>query len=128
MPNPKESFADWMDANKCAEILREERWPDGVVRCPYCESDDVCKLESYQEVFFRYECRRCSEEKGQKTTFNDKTKTMYEDSKVPITKWFHAKNLLSNKVSDLKLSKELQVDYKTARRMSILIKGTLFFV
>jgi hypothetical protein len=72
-------------------------------------------------------CRHCTEERGIKTTFNDKTGTMFEDSKVPITKWFYAISLLRNKVSDMELSRELQVTYMTARRMSVLIKGSIFF-
>jgi hypothetical protein len=52
---------------------------------------------------------------------------MFEASKVPITKWFYAISLLRNKVSDMELSKELQVTYVTARRMSVLIKGSIFF-
>lgn len=126
MPDPKESFADWLDAQKCAKILREERWPDGIVRCPFCNSDNIFTLGKYKEVFFRYQCCDCREKNAQKTTFNDKTATIYEDSKLPITKWFYAKALLRNKVSDPELSRELQVDYNTARRISILFKLTIF--
>ena len=127
MCKTKESFADWLDPRKCVEVLREERWPDGVVKCPFCGLDDTCVLEPYQEHFLRYLCRHCTEKNGIKTTFNDKTGTMFEDSKVAITKWFYAISLLRNKVSDLELSKELQVTYVTARRMSVLIKGSIFF-
>lgn len=126
MPDPNESFADWLNPQKCAEILREERWPDGIISCPFCNSKNVFVLGSYQEIFRRYQCRVCTERNGCKTTFNDKTGTMYEGSKLPITKWFYAKALLRNKVSDLELSRELQVDYNTARRISLLIKANIF--
>lgn len=126
MPDSKESFADWLDPQKCADILREERWIDGIVKCPFCQSENVFVLCKYQEIFFRYQCRDCTKRDDKKTTFNDKTGTMYEDSKVSITKWFYAKALLRNKISDLQLSEELQVDYNTARRMSLLIKGNIF--
>lgn len=127
MDNPKESFADWLDSSRCAEILREERWPDGQVKCPYCNSRSVKKLEVYQEDFYRYQCMFCSEKSGKKKTFNDKTMTIFEGSKLPITKWFYGISLLQNKVSDLGLAKELQVDKNTARRMSVLIKASVFF-
>ena len=68
MPDPKESFADWLDSQKCAEILREERWPDGIIRCPFCNSDNVFTLGKYKEVFFRYQCRDCTEKRRPLTT------------------------------------------------------------
>ncbi len=126
MPVEKESFADWLDEKRCVEILCEERWPDGIVRCPFCNGDRIVVLGKYQIYFHRYKCMDCSEKDGKTRTFNEKTGTMYENSKLPITKWFYGISLLRNKVSDLQLSKELQVDYNTARRMSLLIKSTIF--
>lgn len=126
MPVDKESFADWLDEGKCVEVLREERWPDGVIRCPFCNSSDISTLGKYKCFYRRYKCHSCSKEAGQTRTFNDKTGTIYEDSKLSITKWFYAISLLRNKVSDMELSRELQVDYNTARRMSMLIKSTIF--
>ena len=126
MPAPKESFADWLDEQKCIDVLREERWPDGIVKCPYCHSTEVFILGNYKQYYRRYKCNSCSIKDGETRTFNDKTGTIYEHSKLPITKWFYAISLLRNKVSDLELSRELQVDYNTARRMSMLIKATIF--
>lgn len=122
----KESFADWLDEGKCVVVLREERWPGGIIRCPFCNSSDISILGSYKRYYRRYRCNACSQKDDQTRTFNDKTGTIYEGSKLPITKWFYAISLLRNKVSDLELSRELQVDYNTARRMSMLIKSTIF--
>ena len=126
-PPAKESFADWMDLAKCAQVLREERWPDGTVRCPFCHCDSVIILEPYQEVFFRYQCHSCTRQNGYKTTFNEKSGTLFEGSKLSLTKWFYAISLLKNKVSSHEMAKELQVDVNTARRMSMLLRGEILF-
>ena len=48
-------------------------------------------------------------------TFNEKTDAMYEHSRLPITKWLYAISLIRNRISTSELSRELQVDYNTAR-------------
>jgi transposase-like protein len=124
--NKKESFADWLDRNKCAEILREERWGTDPVTCVYCGSSNVTVLGKYKEYFYRYKCLDCSEKKGKATTFNDKTNTLFENSKISIEKWFYAINLVQKKVSDNEISRDLQVDGNTGRRMGSLIRGSLY--
>ncbi len=34
---------DLIDEAKCYQSVRELRWPDGIVRCPHCESTQVIK-------------------------------------------------------------------------------------
>jgi len=126
-PPAKESFADWMDLAKCAQVLREERWPDGHVRCPFCHSDSVIILEPYQRVFFRYQCQPCTLKNSRKTTFNEKTGTLFEGSKLHLTKWFYAISLFKNKASSNEIAKELQVDGNTARRMTMLLRSEILF-
>ena len=126
-PPAKESFTDWMDLAKCAQVLREERWPDGQIHCPFCHSDSVIILEPYQRVFFRYQCQPCTLKNSCKTTFNEKTKTLFEGSKLRLTKWFYAISLFKNKASSNEIAKELQVDANTARRMTMLFRSEILF-
>ena len=122
----KESFADWLDHARCAEILRECRWPSGQVDCVFCQSDNVNILEKYKTYFFRYECLDCGNLNGHKTTFNDKTGSIFEDSKISLAKWFYTISLLQKKISTNQIANELQVDGNTARRMVGLIRGSIF--
>ena len=126
MPALKESFADWLDDNHCTEVLRECRWPSGKVECVFCESGNVKVLEKYQIYLFRYECLDCTALNGHKTTFNDKTGSIFEDSKIRLTKWFYTISLVQKQISTNQIAKELQVDGETARRMVGLIRGSIF--
>ena len=122
----KEYFADWMDRNKCAEILRRERWGKQSVACVYCKSINVKILGEYKECFYRYKCLDCSEKNDQTTTFNDKTGTIFENSKISLEKWFYAINLVQKKVSDNEIARDLHVDGNTAGRMASLIRGSIY--
>lgn len=122
----KESFADWLDHYRCAEILRECRWPSGKVECIFCQSENVKTLEKYKTYFFRYECLDCRNLNGHKTTFNDKTGSIFEDSKISLAKWFYTISLVQKKTSTNQIAQELQVDGNTARRMVGLIRGSIF--
>ena len=122
----KESFADWMDRTKCAEILRRERWGTQAVTCIYCKSGNVKILGKYKECFYRYKCLDCSEKNDKDTTFNDKTGTIFQNSKIRLEKWFYAINLVQKKVSDNEIARDLQVDGNTARRMASLIRGSIY--
>lgn len=122
----KESFADWLDASRCGEVLREERWPSGEVFCVFCGSQNVKVLGKYQIHLFRYECLDCLVSNGHKTTFNDKTGSIFEDSKISLSKWFYAIHLLQRQTSTNQIAKDLEVDGNTARRMVGLIRGSIF--
>lgn len=127
MEQKNESFAGLIDTEKCVAILREERWPDGIVHCPYCDSSNVTILEKYQHYFHRYLCRSCTERNQRKTTFNEKTATVFEDSKVPLNKWFYCADLIRKKVSTTQIAKDLSVDENTARRMTMLLRSSFLF-
>ncbi|HEX8562270.1 MAG TPA: hypothetical protein VF676_04745 [Flavobacterium sp.] len=89
---------------KCDEYLHATRWKDGVVS-PF-------DLESKV-----YECRggryRC---KNTKKYFNVRTKTLFHNSKVPLSVWFQAIWIISNssKITSVALAKELNLTQKTA--------------
>lgn len=126
-PHVKESFADWMDKNRCAEVLREERWRDQPVSCLFCSSCDIKNLGKYKDCFFRYQCLDCSKNNNCKTTFNDKTGTIFARSKISLQKWFYAIDMIQKKTSTNAIARSLQVDGKTASRMVHMIKGSIFF-
>ena len=66
-------------------------------------------------------CNNCEK------TFNEKTETIFADSKLPITKWFYAISLMKNKSSNSNLADELNVDQNTAGRMGNLIRGSIYY-
>ncbi len=63
------------DPDNCRQFMIAMRWEDGVVRCPYCNSDKVSYLEKSRLYF-------CPS-KHPKQKFSLKVGTVFEDSPNP---------------------------------------------
>ncbi len=107
---------------KCVKYLVNIRW-NGKPKCIYCKHDKVSIFKDYK----RFECKAC------KKRFTVKVDTIFEDSKLPLTKWFMAFYMeLNHKkgISSLQLSKDLGVTQKTAwfllHRIRYVIQNTDF--
>jgi len=99
-------FADF---EHCRQFMIELRWPDGVVRCPRCGSDNV----SYLEKARVWKCYA----KHSSPTFSLKTGTIFEDSPIGLEKWLPAAWLIigaKNGISSYELHRGLGVTQKTA--------------
>ena len=92
---------------KCAEVLRELRWRDGV-KCPRCTSAEVFKFGKWERWFQRYMCKSCG------CTFNDLTGTVFERSKIELREFIYAAKRLLEKESMNQVSKELGRCYRTS--------------
>src|SRR5438105_6288783 len=102
------------DEAVCVEFLARLRWPDGV-RCIYCDSDRV----GYIKTRFLWRCKECRKE------FSVKKGTIFEDSPIPLSKWFPAMWLYSagkKGRSSHQLARDLGVTQKTAWFMSHRIR------
>jgi transposase-like protein len=91
---------------QCREAVFRARWAKGF-RCPGCGHGNYCELHSRR----CFQCNRCHR---QTSLFSG---TIYEQTKLPLTKWFLASYLLTqNKtgISALNLSRQLGVSYNTA--------------
>ncbi len=85
------------------------RWPDGVVKCPYCGATKLTWLATANV----YRCY--GDHKKQK--FSLKVGTIFEDSPIGLDKWLPALWLLCNSkngISSYELSRSLGVTQKTA--------------
>src|SRR5437867_1428033 len=99
-------FADYANCRKAVEAIR---WPDGVVRCPRCGSDNVTYLENARV----WKCYR----DHPKQKFSLKVGTIFEDSAIGFEKWLPALWLLTNcknGISSYELGRALGVTQKTA--------------
>jgi transposase-like protein len=94
----------------CAQSLRRARWPEQV-RCPHCHSGEVTDIRQYMGVFQRYLCLACGR------TFNDKTGTIFENSKVSLSAWAGAAYLLAADQPITVIAENVGVSYPTALRM-----------
>lgn len=103
----------FQDETKAREWLEARVWPNGPV-CPHCGNADpsrVRKLEGAKHRPGVYQCNECREQ------FTVTVKTVFERSKIPLTKWLAALFLLvSSKkgISAHQIHRMLGITYKTA--------------
>lgn len=104
---------------KCREYLEQQRW-DGTPACPFCGSLNVCRFAN-GKVF------KCRERQCRKK-FSVLVGSVYENTKIPLTKWFLATYILSvhsKGISSLQLSNWLGVRQATAWHLNHRIRKML---
>jgi transposase-like protein len=100
------------DETRAREWLEARVWPQGPV-CPHCGStgDDVTALQGKVHRPGLYQCAGCREQ------FTVTVKTVFERSKVPLSKWLAALFMMTASkkgVSAHQIHRSLQISYKTA--------------
>lgn len=101
-----EFFQEYGAEDQCNQALFGWRWPRGFI-CPNCHSTRYCELKCRK----LYQCIGCH----QQTSLT--SGTIFESTKLPLTKWFLAMHLLTqskNGLSALALKREIGVSYNTA--------------
>jgi len=92
--------------DKCRELLVRLRWPNGV-ECPRCKQPSV-ELATARQLFY---CNDCDYQ------FSVTASTIFNDSHLPLQKWFLATLLLCEArkgMSANQIKRTLGVSYKTA--------------
>jgi transposase-like protein len=99
------------DNDKAREYLESIRWPDGAV-CPHCQSDkDHYQMQGKTHRIGMWKCAACRKQ------FSVTVGTVFERSKIPLSKWLFAAYLLCSSkkgMSAHQLHRTLGVTYKTA--------------
>jgi transposase-like protein len=114
------------DLDKAREALEAVRWPHGPI-CPHCGNADqerIAKVKGSKQSH-RPGLYYCNECKGQ---FTVTVGTVFERSKIPLTKWWLAVHLLGSSkkgMSSHQLHRMLGVTYKTAWFMSHRIREAM---
>lgn len=99
---------------KCLQYLEQCKW-GGKIRCRQCGCDKVYRLRDKG----LFKCGNCND------LFSAKVDTIFEDSKLPMIKWFMAMYLISNHkkgISSYQLARDIKVTQKTAWFMSHRIR------
>jgi len=92
---------------KCVDFLIQQRWGNEIV-CPKC---GTVGIKAYKLASGRMKCAEC------RNPFTARMGSVFEDSKVPLQKWFFAIYLctsLKKGVSSIQLAKYLGVTQKTS--------------
>lgn len=104
-------FHDETEAFRFVEAII---WPQGPV-CPHCGGfERITAIKPNPEKRVRYGLKKCGQCKGQ---FTVRMGTIFEESKLPLTKWLQAIFLMTASkkgVSAHQLHRTLEVTYKTA--------------
>ena len=105
-----DSLFDLMDAfpdeQACVDHLRSIRWRDGEF-CPHCGDGRIYEFSDRRT----FKCGACRQR------FSIKVGTIFEDTKLPLRKWFMAIWLITNHpkgIASTTLAKDLKITQKTA--------------
>ncbi len=91
----------------CVKFLKSILWVNGA-KCPHCGG---CEIMEYKSDFKRNRCKSC------KKDFSIKVGTIFEDSNVPLKKWFMAMyifNAHKKGISSMQLAKDISITQKSA--------------
>jgi len=102
------------DEQAAFDLVESIIWANGPV-CPHCGGcDKITAIKPNPEKRVRFGLKRCGQCKGQ---FTVRMGTIFEESKLPLTKWLQAIFLMTASkkgVSAHQLHRTLEVTYKTA--------------
>lgn len=112
------------DDDACKAYLVKRRWPDGVIRCPRCQSERTYALANKP---FHWECPDCR--KGGAYRFSVLVETIFEDTKIGLRRWFQVIHLMltSKKgISSLQVQRMMGFgSYETALSMTHRIRAAM---
>src|SRR5438445_12916544 len=104
-----EAIRYFANEDRALGFMRSIRWPDGVVKCPRCQSPDVSFISTRK----LWKCKHCVKHKQ----FSIKVGTVMEDSPIALDKWLCAFWLIANAkngISSYELHRSIGVTQKTA--------------
>ncbi len=101
------SLTSYFTSNKiCRQTIIESRWADGNVVCPYCGGHHCVTRKDG-----KFRCKKCGK------NFSCLVDTIFENTKLPLAKWFVAMYLISSHkkgISSHQLSRDIHVTQATA--------------
>ena len=106
------------DEKKCVDHFRAVRWPNGAA-CPHCGSVKIYNLSNGTHKCGEKECA---------LKFSVRFDTIFEDSKLPLQKWFMAIYLVTSHkkgISSCQLAKDINITQKSAWHMLHRIRAAI---
>lgn len=108
---------DLMSDERCYDVLRELRWPEGRV-CPHCDSKSVVRrgFDDTQSGRQRYECKECHKR------FDDLTGTVLAGHHQPVKVWMVALYLMGLNLSNSQIAQELGLNKDDVQHMTTVLR------
>lgn len=115
-------ITELMDDAKCFAMVRDARWPDGVVQCPHCQATAIVNngRDAAHPGQQHYQCRAC------RRYFDDLTGTILSDRRQSLARWVACIYLMLLNLSGAQIAQELDIDLEEAHRMCTAIRDTIF--
>ncbi|WP_419832745.1 transposase [Endozoicomonas atrinae] len=112
-------ISDLISNETCFEMIRENRWPDGIVRCPHCDSENIKKNghDNVQVDCQHYYCKSC------KRYFDDLTNTVFSGHHRPLKVWVACLYLMALNVSNNQIAQELDLCASDAHHMTTVLRN-----
>lgn len=104
----------------CRDYLEIIRW-EGILECPYKDCKGGKHISKFKDGK-RYKCPACQR------TYSVKVGTIFEDSKIPLRKWYAGIYLITSHkkgISSCQLARDLGVTQKTAWYMNHRVRHSL---
>ena len=118
-----EAVLFFSNEQNCHDLLVSVRWPDGIIDCPHCKSERVHWLKNQK----RWKCST----NHPRRQFSIRTGTIFEESRLPLSKWFVALWLIvnaKNGISSWEVSRALGITQKSGwfmlQRLRTVLKNT----
>jgi transposase-like protein len=114
------NLASLIDDDKCYQLIRQHRWPDGV-RCPGCASPAVNRdgRDQTQPHRQRYRCKACC------GRFDDLTGTILAGHHQPLRVWVLCLYFMGLNLSNLQIAHELDLNEDDAQAMAAALRAGL---
>ncbi len=99
------------DPGNCIDAVKEMRWPDGRVICPWCDVAEGERKHYWLDSQKRWKCYSCRKQ------FSVKMGTIFEDSPIRLDKWLIAVWLIGNcknGISSYEIARHVGVTQKSA--------------
>ena len=103
-----EAIRHFTDPDACLALMVGLHWPDGVVKCPTCGSENV----TFHKARRVWQCKT----KHPRQQFSVKVGTIFEDSPIGLDKWLAAMWMIANDkngISSYEVARALGVTQKT---------------
>lgn len=115
--NVSEVFTKFSSQEACIQYLEVLRWQNEP-ECPYCRSKHSTRRKDTR----RHQCNNCN------NSYSVLVGTIFEDTKLPLFKWFLAISLMLNAkkgLSALQLGRDIGVNRKTAWYLQMRIRKAM---
>ena len=107
-----------IDDAKCYQTVRSLRWPNGVIACPSCNSENTTRhgYHNSERERRRYFCKDCEH------YFDDLTDTIFEGHHKPLRVWILCLYFMGLNLSNRQIAKELELNESDLQNMTTQLR------